>query len=1091
MRINRLYLLLCLVPTVLLSQTRMLRYPDIHADRIVFVYAGDLWTVSDQGGTATHLTSHPGLELSPKFSPDGSWIAFSGQYDGDDQVYVIPSTGGEPRQLTWYPSNLSGISAAAPISGSQVYGWIPDGQSVVFRSNREFWDERDGRLYKISTEGGLPMPLEMPKSGAGDISPDSEMIAYTPIYLEKHWWKDYRGGMAPDLYLLNRKNLDLQRITKYEGTDESPMWIGDTIYFVSDRTGVLNLFRYTPESSEIEQVTYETRHDVRWPSTDSQNRVVFELNGALRVIDVVTNNVEDVEIQVPSENLFKRTSQVHASRYIEHVGLSPRAKRVVMSARGDIFTVPSESGPLRNLTHSSDAHDRLATWSPDGRMIAFVSDHTGEEQIYQIAQDGSSHPEQLTTTFRTRLYLPKWSPDSEKIAFWDKDGRLYVLDVITKEVTNIYREEYYTSPTTLDHAWSPQGRYIAFSARTSFRNRSILIWDSSSGSVHQLGDDTFSEYSPTWGDNGEYLYYLSEREFRPFQSSSQWVFFTDRQTVIIAMALRSDAAHPFPPRSDEAVVDALSDSEGADSDSGLEAGDRGRDPEIEFDAIATRVTRVPVSPGNYSQLGFRKQRLIALSSPAHPHFGPPTEAPKLLVFDIEKRSSQTVSGITNWTGAINSDKILVQINDSYELRNLSDVVAEGQRVETDQLVMERNPSQEWKAIFHEAWRKFRDFFYAKNMHGINWESIRVKYESLLPHVAHRADLNYVIGEMASELSVSHIFVEAGDYYVPKRPEVPLLGAEFMPDSTAGYYRISRILDGQNEEPGYRSPLTEIGVDVREGDYLLAIDGTPIKLGDNPYRALRHKDMRSVRLLVNDEANTIGARDVLVHPIRNESNLRYLAWMQKNKKYVSEMTGNRVGYIHFADMAGDGLREFVKSFYPQMRKDGLIIDVRNNRGGFASQMILGQLNREFMGALYRDRSNDYMSWPTEGFFGHMVCLADEQSGSDGDHFPLHFKALGMGPVIGKRTWGGSVGLNQPPEPLLDGGVVGVPAAPIAGADGNWSVENRGTVPDIEVGNDSEAAMKGRDLQLERAVEEVLRAIEREPVQPVVRPADPVR
>lgn len=1089
----RLQLLLWLVPVATLGETRLLRFPDIHANRIVFVYAGDLWTASDQGGLAVRLTAHPGLERFPKFSPDGRWIAFTGQHDGHEQVYVMPSTGGEPRQLTWYPSNVGGSIPQGPVSKSQVHGWTPDGKSVVFRSHREFWDGRDGRLYLVSMDGGLPTPLEMARSGAGEISPSGEMIVFTPNCVETQWWNGYRGGQAQDLYLLHRHSRETRKITFYEGTDHAPMWIGKAVYFVSDRSGTLNLHRYDLGSNEIEQLTDHKEFEIRWPSSDSTSRIVFEFNGELRIFNVKTREETELRIRVPADNLSKRVSIADASRNIESIALSPSGKRAVISARGDVFTLPVEKGPVRNLTRSSDSHDRLATWSPDGRMIAFVSDRTGEEQVYQVTQDRSTQPEQLTGSLRTRLYSLQWSPDAKRISFYDKDGNLYVLDTGTRELTKIFDESRYTDPEDYDQTWSPRGRYLAFSARISFLNRSIFIWDRQTGSVHRIGDAMFNEYNPVWAQNGDYLYYLSEREFKAFDSGTEWNFFTDKQTAIIALSLRNDVAHPFPPESDEVDLEAPVDLDKgpASSISEPNPGGHAGDASIDFEELDKRVARVPVPAGNYSELATLKRHLGVVSSPSKPLGGSQGEGSTLLIFDTGERKTESIPDVEHWIASADGSKILVQHNDSYYVRSFPAENEGVTKLPTERLLLERVPSQEWRTIFHGAWRRFRDFFYVRNMHGFDWEKIRRKYEILLPHVSHRADLNYVIGEMVSELRVSHVFVEGGDFHRPKPVRVALLGVDFELDHSAQRYRIKRILNGHNEEPLYRSPLTEIGIDVREGDYLIEIDGVSLGSDDNPYRLLHNGSMDEVRLLVSDRSTAHGARTAIVRPIKDESNLRYLAWTEMNRKYVRERSNDTVGYIHLPSMADNGIREFIKWFYPQMRKVGLVVDVRGNTGGFISQIILERLRRERLGVIFMGAREDYVTYPAEGFFGRMVCLIDERSASDGDLFPLRFKAAGLGPLVGRRTWGGTVGIRSPLEPLMDGGVVAVPMFGIGEADGSWSVENQGTVPDIEVENDVRSAFNGRDLQLERAVEEVLRAIETDPPRTVKRPPDPVR
>ena len=1092
----RLLSLAALLAVGLSAQTKLLRYPDIHDDRIAFVYAGDLWTASIQGGRAIRLTAHPGLELFPRFSPDGRWIAFTGQYDGDEQVYVVSADGGEPRQLTYYPAR----GPLAPRWGydHHVYGWTPDGAAVLFRSTREYWGAKDGRLYTVPLEGGLPSALAMPVSGAGDISPDGKRVAYAPLFRDFRAWKRYQGGWAQDLYIFDLDSGTAEQITDHVRSDRDPMWIGGDVYFASDRDGTLNLYRYLTKSKRTQQLTRETVWDVRWPSSDSRGRIVYELNGELRVYDTKSGRSRKIAIEVPSDGVARRPRRVSAADNIEDFSLSPKAKRAVFSARGDIFTVPAEKGPTRNLTQSSDAHDRLPSWSPDGKSIAFVSDMSGEQQVHIIDHLGGQ-PEQLTERASGRLYRLLWSPDSKRIVLSDQQGKVYVLDLATKQVKEIADEP---RGRITDYQWSPRGGYLAFTVSVAARVNSIFIWDAADDKLHQVGGELFDEFLPAWGKKGDYLYFLSDREFSPLISTTEWNFATNRQTGIFALALRKDLPHPFPPESDEAELsaeepadDSSSAGESAETESAA-AGD-GKDDEqaegpiqIDFEGLADRVARLPVPADNYRDLAAVDGSLLVVQNgPFYYGRSSGVEA-KVKIFDLEKREFKTVTEAGNFALSADGKKLLVRKGGGFRLVDAKPEAKNAKAVSTDEMELDLVPADEWTTIFNEVWRRYRDFFYVENMHGYDWQALRERYRPWLAHVKHRSDLNYVIGEMIGELNVGHAYISGGDYEIPDRPRVALPGAEFELDPSSGRYRIARILQGQNEEDEYRAPLTEIGVEARVGDYVLAIDGDELRSGINPYRLLRHKASRPVELLLNDTPASAGARKVSYRPISDESNLRYLGWVEANREAVADATDDKVGYLHVPDMSSSGISEFIKWYYPQLRKEGLIVDVRGNGGGNVSQMLIERLRRQLLGTRFSRTNDDFRTYPGEVFLGHLVCLVSENSASDGDIFAARFKQAGLGLLIGKRSWGGVIGITSH-GPLMDGGDVRVPEFATNAVDGSWIIEGHGVDPDIVVANDPEAVIAGRDQQLERAIEEVQRRIREEPRPLPRRPEDPVR
>lgn len=1069
------------------AETKLLRYPDISGNEVVFCYGGDLWKAKTDGGLAVRLTAHPGQELFPKFSPDGQWIAFTGQYDGDEQVYVMSATGGVPKQLTYYP-------AAGPLPprwgyDHQVYGWTPNGKRILFRSLR---DADGGKtltgLYTVDIDGGLPEMLPMPTSGAGDFSPDGRQVLYSPLFRDFRTWKRYEGGWAQDLYVFDLETKQATAIDNSVRTERDPMWIGEMLYFASDRGGRLNLYRYDRGNKKSEALTNHQKWDVRWPSSDGQSRIVFEIDGVLAIYDLRTGQETRLSITVPNDGLAMRPSRHSAEKNIEGYELSPEGNRALFVARGDLFTVPVEKGVTRNLTNSSNAHDQHARWSPDGRKIAFISDLSGEEQVYLIDQAGHGEPEALTTNHKVMLGAPEWSPDGERLAYSDKDGKLFVLHVETKAVVEVA-----DAPRggINDHVWSPCGGHLAFTMDEANSFGRLFLWSLADQQVRPVTDPRFEVASPAWDPEGNYLYYVSRREFAPQISSIEWNYAGSHDEQIFALALRKEVANPFAPESDEVVLKGDEKSDEEEDENEEEDHEKMKEPiVIDYDGLAQRSIRFPVKTANIRSLGATKGFLFYSTSGPGFYGRKSDEKPALHLFDFEKRKSEVfLEGSGGWVLSANGKRILVRADGEFARYDAKPEAPGKKTVSTSGMMVDRNPREEWMTIFNEVWRRYRDFFYVQNMHGFDWKAIGDQYRPLVKHVAHRSDLNYVIGEMISELNVGHAYIEGGDFEIPDRPEVALPGARFELDAEAGKYRIAKILRGHNEEEQYRSPLTEVGVEVKEGDYVLAIDGERLNGGDNPYRLLQHKG-GAVVLLVNDQPMEDGAREVTYRPVRSEEHLLYLNWVLHNMAKVDEMSEGRVGYLHIPDMGAPGIYEFIKWFYPQIRKEGLIVDVRSNGGGNVSQWIIERLDTKLLGTRFGYADDQPRTYPYTVFHGHKVCLMNETSASDGDIFPHRFRKAGLGPLIGKRSWGGVVGISSR-GPLLDGGRVMVPLQATNDTDGSYIIEGTGVEPDIVVENNPQAVIEGRDPQLERGLKEVLKMMKRMPMKLPERPADPVK
>jgi tricorn protease len=1070
-----------LVPATAGAQTLLLRYPDIHEGRIVFCHSGNLWICPVEGGVATRLTAHPGQELFPKFSPDGQWIAFTGQYDGDEQVYVMPATGGEPRQLTWYPAR----GPLKPRGGydNQVYGWSPDGQKILFRSLQDADGGKvETALYTVNVAGGLPVALPLPTAGAGDFSPDGQKVIYSPLFRDFRTWKRYEGGWAQDLFVADLQSLALRPIAHSRQTERDPMWIGDKIWFVSDRTGTLNLFSHDLGTNETKQWTHSTEADVRWASSDNRRFIVYELLGELVVFDTTTGQERRLQVQVPDDGLDKRPSRIAVDKFIESFDLSPKGERALFVARGDVFSAPIEKGLTRNLTNSSRSHERAAAWSPDGAKIAFVSDKSGEEQVYVVPQDGSGPAEALTAGLESMLFALKWSPDGKRLSFSDKFGRLHVLTLADKTLLQVADER---RGLLQDYEWSPCGGHIALRLSNPSELDSLFVYTLADRQLRRVTSEYFDVTSPTWDPKGDYLFFLSRRQFAPQLSSLEWNYAGNRGTGIFALALRKDVKPLFPPESDEVQIAgaAKPDSKPAEAP----PADR---PAlvIDFDGLDQRVMRIPVEADNISGLVAIRGHLLYSVSGARFYGREGGQKTRLQIFDLAKREASTLlDDVGGYAVSADGAKVLARTGTSFTLIDARPKGAEKKTVSTKDLAADRVPADEFAAIFDEVWRRYRDFFYVRNMHGYDWKAIGDRYRKLLPHVAHRSDLNYILGEMIAELNAGHCYIEGGDFDLPERARVGLPGARFTLDPASGRYRIAKILRGENEEEKYRSPLTEVGVDIAEGDYVLAIDGQELKGTDSPYRLLRHK-AQLVTLTVSKQADGANPRQVSYRPIFAEENLLYLDWVRGNRERVAKATDGRVGYLHIPDMGADGIYEFIKWYYPQVRKEGLVIDVRSNGGGNVSQMILERLDNRLLGTRFGSLNDDPGTYPGTVFHGHMVCLVNEVSASDGDIFPHRFRQAGLGPLIGRRTWGGVVGISNI-GPLLDGGTVFVPLQATNSPTGEYIIEGEGVSPDIDVVNEPKDVIAGKDAQLERGIAEVLERMTKEPRRLPQRPADP--
>jgi tricorn protease len=1080
-----LTLALAAAPALAVDDARLLRFPDVHGDTIAFSHGGDLWTVSAGGGQARRLTSGDGLEVFPRFSPDGRWIAFTATTDGSADVWVIPAAGGEPRRLTWYPARENTDRMGFD---NIVLGWTPDGR-ILFRSQRGPMGGFLGEPWAVRPEGGPAERYPIAEAGHVSFSPDGKRAAITRIFRDFRQWKRYQGGMAQDVWLYDLASHAVEKITDWRGTDTQPMWLGDAVYYLSDRDGwKVNLWRYDLASKQASRVTDFEEFDCKWAHA-GPDRLVFENGGWLYLLDPKDGKARKVSVELPDDARFARRRWVNVAEQITDASLAPDGKRVAFTARGEVFTVPAEHGDVRNVTRSSGARERNAVWSPDGRWIAYFSDATGEEELYVAAQDGRSKPVKLTGGPPSWHFRPTWSPDSSRLAWADRGLRLWWVSLADKQPQLAVKAP---QREIAEYAWSPDGRWLAYATDTATDFSAVFLYSLETRATTQVTADGFDSGEPVFDPDGKVLYLLSNRDVVPTLGQLERSYTVDKMTRPHAITLRADLPSPFAPRSDEVKT--------ADGKEPPREGEKKEEPrprkapeplKIDLAGIQQRIVPFPVQPGNYQALQLAKGKAYWLAQPtAELTAGPGPRKAGLKAFDLEKRKEvELLPAVERYEISADGSRLLYKADKTWALVEPKEGLKEAKPGEgvlkLDGLKLELDPRAEWAQIYAETWRLFRDFFYLPDMGQVDWPAMRARYQPLVAHVTHRFDLTYVLGELVGELGTGHTYVGGGDQPKVERVPVGTLGADLALDAAAGRWRIARILPAQPWIEGRATPLLAPGVKVAAGDYLLAIDGQELGPKDEPYRLLAQAPGRTVTLTVNGRPDRTGARDVQVQPLPNEQDLRYFDWVESNRRKVEQASGGQVGYLHIPDMGAPGLTEFIRQFYAQSGKAGLVVDVRANGGGFVSQMILERLRRRLMG-MSNQREQRPFTYPASAVSGPMAAIANQYSASDGDIFPHYFRAYGLGPVIGQRTWGGVVGIRGLYSGMVDGGYSNVAEFGIYDLGGRWVVENEGVTPDIEVDNTPADLAAGRDPQLDRAVAEVLKQIA---AQPPVRPGPP--
>jgi tricorn protease len=1050
------------------DEARLLRFPAIHGDTVVFTSAGNLYSVPAAGGVARRLTSHDGFEMFARFSPDGKHIAFTGQYDGNTEVYLIPAEGGTPKRLT-YTATLGRDDVSDRMGPNNiVMGWTPDGKRILFRSRKDSFNDFIGQLFTVSIDGGIPEQVPLPRGGFWWYSPDGSKLAYNRVFREFRTWKRYRGGMADEVWTYDFNTKQTEQLTKDGAQDIIPMWAGDKIYFLSDRdeNKRFNVWRVDPKTKETKKVTTFDEFDCKFPSLGDK-AIVFENGGYIYKLDLATEKTEKLNVRILDDALTARGGLTSVSKTVGSYGLSHDGKRALFTARGDVFTVPANAGSTRNLTTTPGVHDRNAEWSPDGKTIAFISDKSGEDEIYTVPADGGE-PTQITSGADTYKYELRWSPDSKKILWADKKLRLQYVDVASKKVTLVNQAEAWE---IRDYAWSPDSKWVAFARPETGTLNKIYLHALDGAKTHEVTDGWFASGSPRFSTDGKYLFFVSARDFNPIYSATEWNHaYADMQKLYL-VTLAKATENPLKPKSDDSLAPAPKKDE-PKKEEGKKDEPKKDSPtvKIDLDGLKDRVVALPGPAGNY----FTVQTAGGL---VYYQRAVSRQAPSFFAFDVAGQKELSLGTITGYDVSADGKKMIVSKGGNYGIIDLPKAAFEIKNLDLGGMEVRLDKQAEWKQIFNECWRQMRDFFYDPGMHGVDWPAIRKKYEVLVPHVRHRYDLTYVIGEMISELNVGHAYVGGGEAPEVAKVKTGLLGAKLKKHPETGAFQITRILRGANWNPSTRSPLTEIGVDVKEGDFIVQVNGTPVKSVADVHELLLNTPGRQVTLHVSATPDGKEAKPVVVTPTADESQLYYHEWVQGNIKKVSDLSGGKIGYLHVPDMSAAGLNEFVKHFYPQLGKKALLIDVRGNGGGNVSPMLIERLRRELaMVGVSRNAAPN--PDPRETFFGPMACLLNEFSASDGDLFPWRFKYYKLGPLIGKRSWGGTVGIRGS-LPLLDGGSISKPEFSRVDVPGKeWIIEGYGVDPDIVVDNDPAKEFAGDDEQLKKAVDVLLEKLKTE-------------
>jgi len=1056
-----------------INDARLLRSPDISGDKIVFVYGGDLWTVSTKGGIAAKLTSHPGIESNPFFSPDGKWIAFSGEYDGNTDVFIIPSEGGMPVRLTYHPS------------ADVVTGWSADGKKVVFSSTRNSINRRMPQMLEISIQGGLAAQLPLPSAYYGEYSPDGKYYAYTPLPNAFTTWRRYRGGEAPYVIIFNTADNSIKKVVRKDSNDTYPQWMGNDIVFLSDRDRVMNLYSCDLKTDALKQLTSFTGPDIKTWGTDGK-QIVYEREGYLNLLDPKTGKSVKLTINVPDEALNTRGHFVNVQKNIFEYDISPSGKRALFSARGEILTVPEKKGDIRNITRTPSVMERSATWSPDGKKIAYFSEYKGEYALFITDQEGNQKPEIIELDENAYYKNPIWSPDSKKLLFGDSRLSLNYIDLDSKKTVKVVSDAYFKGfgDYTLTAAWSPDSSWIAYSSLMDNFFHQVFLFSLKDGKSYPLSDGMSDAHSPAFDKNGKYLYFAASTNMSLDVAWADMSEYPNNPTSsLYVVVLPADEASPFKPESDDEKLAADEKKDGKDADKkndkDKDKKDKKDDKEevkpikVDIDGIRNRIVAIPVPAGEYVLLLTGEEGKLYYLELIRPDF-----KNNLHCYDMKERKDEVIlEGINGYVISADGKKMLYSaVRDDYFIVDAGKKPKPGDgKLPVAGMEVYSEPKTEWGQMLYEAWRIHREFFYDPGMHGQDWDAIWNQYKVYIPYISHRNDLNYLIGMINGELCVGHAYVFAGEF--PNVETVPggLLGADY--EIADGLYKIKKIYRGENWNPDLRSPLTEPGVNVKEGDYLLEVNGQLVKGTDSIYSFFQKTSGKQVTMKINSKPVMEGARIVTVVPVANEASLRHREWIEENRKKVEAMSGGKIGYVYLPDTSVPGFTYFARYYFAHLDKKAVVVDERFNGGGYAADYIVDHLDRPLLN-YWKSRYGKPQWSPTAAIFGPKAMIINEWAGSGGDALPFYFKKRGIGPLIGKRTWGGLVGISGYPV-LMDGGGITSPTIGYVSEEGEFGIENYGVAPDIEVEITPADYIAGRDTQLEKAVQVLMDELKKNP------------
>ena len=1064
------------------DETLLLRQPAISAKHIAFAYGGDLWVANRDGSNPRRLTVSPTGEGSPSFSPDGNWIAFTGTYDGNADVYIISVNGGSPKRLTFHPG------------ADQGRGWSPDGKKVLFLSGMTSATQRYPKLFTVSTDGELPQELPLPMTGNwASYSPDAKQLAYTTITDAFGTWKRYRGGMTTPIRLINLQTLESELIPHENASDVQPVWLGSKVFFMSDRNHTMNVFEYDGTTKKVRQLTSHKDYDVKNLSGNGSD-LIYEQAGKLHILNIQTGKVTDLKISIAPELLALRPAWKDVSNMIRSVHISPTGQRAVVEARGDIFSVPAKKGDWRNLTKSDGTHDRNPLWSPNGDKIAYVSDASGEYQLMIADQKGEKPAEAISLGEPSFYQLNDWSPDGKKILYQDKKLNLWYMDLTTKKPVKIATDTFGPN-STINANWSPDSKWVVYSQRLDNNLGAIFLYELATAKSSQVTDNKSDVDNPVFSRDGKYVYFTASTNTG---LTSGWLDMSsyDRNVTnsLYVVVLNAKDASPFAPESDEEKAkeepkpeakpeekkDDKAAAKPADAPKAdAKPADSGVKVVIDIEGIGQRILAMPVPAANLGNMETADGGKLFYVTYAQN--GPPT----LNRFDMKERKSEVfMAGVGGYEVSADGKKLLYIMGGS----NMGIVDVGGKpnagdgKLNVSTLQAQIDPRNEWKEMIDDFWRIERDYFYVPNMHGANWNDVKKKYTSFIPHLSSRGDVNFLISEMMGEMVVGHNYVSGGDFGDTKTVPVGMLGADY--EVVNGFYRFKKVFNGENWNPSLRAPLTEPGVNVQAGDYLLSVNGQPLRGTDNIYAFFENTVGKQITLLVNNQPNETGARTLIVVPIGNESNLRQMDWVEGNRRRVDAATGGKVAYVYLPNTSVAGYEYFNRYYYSQLDKEAVIVDERFNGGGFVADYILDMLNRPLL-SYWQSREGKPFTSPRASIYGPKVMIVNEYAGSGGDALPHFFRRRNLGTIVGKRTWGGLVGISGYPS-LIDGGSVTSPSFGIYSPDGKWEVENVGVAPDIEVEMDPKACVGGKDPQLEKSIEVVLDQLKKNPVKTMPAP-----